>query len=333
MKFLSEASIRGTPFSDFIKDEVKRTESWSDSFFRHDTLGDINQPFYFHEFMSAANQAGLQYLSESEYHSTVIDNFSPFIKEYLTKLDGDPVFREQHVDFIQNRIFRETLLCCESARLDRQIETSRFKSLFFAASVQPLSASLSINSETIEDFKAPDQTILSVSDPLAKAVLKVFADHWPKPVNYEELFSGVNKLLDKKHILRPGQLLLLLKRNFTVGLLKIFSEDVSLVKTISKKPKVSDLVRYQAAHQLWVTNQLHEYVPIDNLGHHILPLLNGQNDMDALVNALFEIVRQGKITLQKAGEKLIEPDQIESVLREQLVFSLDQFASRALLIK
>jgi SAM-dependent methyltransferase len=77
----------------------------------HDDLSPHNTPFLFSEFMTKARSHGLDYLAEADYFE-MSDLF--LSAESRSHLDGftavDRVAREQYLDFLKGRRFRQTLL-------------------------------------------------------------------------------------------------------------------------------------------------------------------------------------------------------------------------------
>ena len=81
-------------------------EQGDDSLF-HDDLAPINDPVWFREFAAHAQRHGLQYLGEADSHKT-FDPAMPLVPP------AEVLEREQYVDFLKLRRFRQTLLCREA---------------------------------------------------------------------------------------------------------------------------------------------------------------------------------------------------------------------------
>ena len=82
---------------------------------RHDELEDTSAPFAFSDVVRSAYGAGLQYLAEASVRRLfttpppVPDSFGP----------RSLVEREQYLDYLEFRSFRETLFCRREVRLER----------------------------------------------------------------------------------------------------------------------------------------------------------------------------------------------------------------------
>ena len=82
--------------------------SSSDSELAHDTLAVPNDPVYFHEFSAHAGRHGLAYLAEAELRTMSATGLTPETRTFLTSLD--PQAREQYLDFLYFRRFRQSLV-------------------------------------------------------------------------------------------------------------------------------------------------------------------------------------------------------------------------------
>ena len=90
----------------------------SDATLLHDELAEVNDAVYFHEFAAHAARHGLQYLAEADFFEMQIGAASEPAAQALLAID-DPVRREQYLDFLKARMFRQTLLCRAELAIDR----------------------------------------------------------------------------------------------------------------------------------------------------------------------------------------------------------------------
>jgi methyltransferase-like protein len=137
-------------------------------------------------------------------------------------------------------------------------------------------------------------------------------EHTRYPLSIEDMVDKIAGRLDIeqkfeiKHVLQNE----LLKLIFS-GHAKIYSEKPLHINEVSEKPAVSAYVRNQLKYitetPLWVTNQLHERVPMDQMVAHLLPLMDGSRTKEALLDAMLELpnlnVNQGDKIVTEPGEK------------------------------
>ena len=95
-----------------------RWSTASDANLLHDELAEVNDAVYFHEFVAHAARHGLQYLAEADFFEMQIGEISEPVAEALSAVE-DPVRREQYLDFLKGRMFRQTLLCRAERAIDR----------------------------------------------------------------------------------------------------------------------------------------------------------------------------------------------------------------------
>ena len=213
-------------------------EQGDDALF-HDDLAPINDPVWFREFAAHARRHGLQYLGEADSHKT-FDPAMPLVPA------TEVIEREQYVDFLKLRRFRQTLLCREEVALDRAAGADRMDEFLFS-----------------ENKGA--QRITSTDEAL-EAVAQALHDTAPLPARFEELipYAGNAGLL--------REILFALLR---AGCVNLHVHDFPCQETVTERPRASRLVRYQAADEGNVTSACHIPVELDVVARHLVRLLDG----------------------------------------------------------
>jgi len=91
-----------------------------DTILAHDEMAPEYRPAYFHQFVEHARRHGLQYLGEAEFFTMNDRWLTPEELRFLRALPGDPLLlREQYMDFLKCRSFRQTLLCRQEEAVRR----------------------------------------------------------------------------------------------------------------------------------------------------------------------------------------------------------------------
>ena len=213
-------------------------EQGDDSLF-HDDLAPINDPVWFREFAAHAQRHGLQYLGEADSHKT-FDPAMPLVPA------AEVIEREQYVDFLKLRRFRQTLLCREGIALDRAASAERMDEFLFS-----------------ENKGAQG---ISSSEKAVEAVLQALRDTTPLPARFEELipYAGNAGLL--------REILFALLR---AGCVNLHVHDFPCQETVTERPRASRLARYQAAGEGNVTSACHIPVELDVIARHLVRLLDG----------------------------------------------------------
>jgi SAM-dependent methyltransferase len=213
-------------------------EQGDDSLF-HDDLAPINDPVWFREFAAHAQRHGLQYLGEADSHKT-FDPAMPLVPA------AEVLEREQYVDFVKLRRFRQTLLCREGIALDRAAGAERMDEFLFSEN--------------------KGGQCISSSEAAVEAVLQALRDTAPLPVGFEELipYAGEAGLL--------REILFALLR---AGCVNLHVHDFPCQETATERPRASRLARHQAAGEGNVTSACHIPVELDVIARHLVRLLDG----------------------------------------------------------
>jgi SAM-dependent methyltransferase len=98
-------------YSALLQNEAHILGGCADYYIFHEHLEGRCEPFYFHEFIRRARGKGLDFLGEAHLTAMGTARLTPAVHRALASLAADTIEREQYLDFICNRTFRETLLC------------------------------------------------------------------------------------------------------------------------------------------------------------------------------------------------------------------------------
>jgi SAM-dependent methyltransferase len=219
--------------------EAKSLQEQSDDSLFHDDLAPINDPAWFHEFAAHAQRHALQYLGEADSHKT----FDPSLPAVPA---AEVIEREQYVDFLKLRRFRQTLLCRAEAVLDRAIGPARMDEFLFSENTSAQCA--------------------SGDNPVLQAVTQALHDTSPLPAQFDELIPYA----ENAEILR--EILFALLR---AGCINLHVHDFPCQETATERPQASRLARYQAAQGGNVTSACQVPVELDPIARHLVGLLDG----------------------------------------------------------
>lgn len=343
VNFLSEAvADQDSAYATLLRDETENMKHWEDAYLRHDSLEEVNEPVYFHEFMARAEKEGLQYLAEAQVSTMVANNFSDKVKQTLNRVGDHIVQREQYMDFIRNRLFRQTLLCHQERTLTREIDIGLAEKAFFATDCRPRHTPVSINSDQAVEFVLKGVLNFTSACRHTKAIALCMAEHWPQYLSFEQLTREVLRHLqgDAMLIADAAQLQqhrgLIAARVFELymkGLLTLSLYPPAVCRVASERPMAAPLTRLQSQCQEWTTNLLHEPVSIDSVSRHLLPLLDGEHDRGMILERMLGLVRDQTLVVQQGGAPMTADDeQVSTRLGEQIEAYIRQAAQRGLLV-
>ena len=103
----------------------------------HDELAEVNTPVYFHEFAAHAGRHGLQFLAEAHLGDSRLQGLPAEVEAQLAQLPNDVLVREQYIDFVANRMFRQTLLCHADAPVRRELRVQDLLGMWVASPAIP----------------------------------------------------------------------------------------------------------------------------------------------------------------------------------------------------
>jgi SAM-dependent methyltransferase len=243
-----------------------------DAFLFHDVLADVNQPFYFHEFLDRARAHGLQYLSEAQFSETQVEALPASLQPALQEI-GDPLRREQDLDVLKERRFRQTLLCHAGRTLDPEPLPERLRGLAVSAALR-WTADAPSGRVT---FIGPGTAHVVTDHPLVVRTLEAIGRSWPSPCWIAELGSDRELPAIRDMLLRC----------YATNLVRLHVHPPFVSTAPSERPRVSPVARLEAADGTMVTTVRHTHHELDDdLARRVATLLDGSRDRAALLAAL-----------------------------------------------
>jgi len=276
----------------------------SDALLFHDALAEVNDAFAFAGFAARAASHGLQYLAEADLREMRTDMLPPEIADELPGV-ADVVRREQMLDYLKLRRFRQTLLCRAGRNLDRGPSAGRVASLSVASPARAVFAD-----DGRVTFEVPGVASISSDDEHVVAALVRVCHAWPDAVSVAELRSDEASPPVRAELAEA--LLLAALR----GVVSLHADPPALVARVGEHPRASALARLQARRGEPVVTLRHATIAVDDeLDRRVLSLLDGTRDRAALAAQLDGVARL-------SGE----------ALAERVEASLERIARSALLI-
>jgi len=311
-----------------------------DGFVYHDHLSEINSPVYFHQFISHASQHGLQYLGEADYFDMHHEGIMPQAAEMLRELGDDHLAREQYMDFLTCRRFRQTLLCHQDVTVDRGLNPERISDLFVASSTRAMHREPVVDSRGVEIFQSDKAATLTTNHPLTKAALLHLGSIWPRALGFNELLAAARLELGPSVASRNGdkapsdgfRLGEFLLQAYAANMIELHAHRSQFAGAASARPVASPLVRWQLETGTTVTTLRHTSVRVtDAIGRHLLMLLDGTRDRQALLAELGRLVESGQVVMQREGKEILEAREAMKALTDELEQNLIKIARLALL--
>jgi len=329
-------------FGLLLKAEVEILRRCQDSYLFHEHLEPCNDPIYFYQFIKQATAKGLQYLGEADFSTMTPSNFSPEVENVLQMLSPDNIHLEQYMDFLRNRMFRQTLLCHQSIVRKPTLGADRLTGFDIASPARTLGNNQEIPGNERMEFQTPDGIGFAVQKPLLKSAFSYLSEIWPRSVSFKLLRDTARSRISPEtraegemiaaDTQELGEFLLNCYAAASNRLVEFHVLPPAIATDISDRPMASPLARLQAQGRSTVTNLRHAIVCLDEFARRILPHLDGTNDRLSLIQILVGHVSNGDLVIEQDGQTIQEPDKAKTLLASALEEQLRRIASNALLV-
>ena len=325
--FLAQASGTAGSYGQILNGELELLSKLPDYYVFHEHLEKHNQPMYFHEFIGRATTKGLQYVGEADPGSMGHFTFPQPVQDVLAQLAGNVVQAEQYMDYLRNRMFRQTLLCKQSVKLSRNLTPAGLAGMSVASAV-----SESADGEATQ-FRTAAGEQLTTRDHLLITALQELSREWPQPVPFEDLVADVATArgLDPAQV-RSSLGLSLLRLYLSSRLVELQVTPPAFVLDVSARPTASPLARRQADEGFQVTSLRHETLRVGETERHVLVRLDGTRTVTDLVGELLQKATDGSLQLSRDDCPINDPTAARDVLEAAVPQVLQRLARAALLV-
>ena len=341
LDFMVKYAPQNAPFGMHLKSESELLRNHSDGYLFHEHLEESNRPTYFFQFAQQAAGKGLQYLSEADMANMYFGHLPAEARETLERVAADLIQMEQYVDFLRNRIFRQTLLCHGGQPVDRELRPAALEALWIASPLIPVEQNVAVRSAAPLKFSHPGtKQSLTTTTPFMKAALMCLAENWPTGLAFGELMaqatartyagevhSAERWARDADHLGRS------LFECYLSEMIEFHAAAPRFTTKLPERPSASKVARVQAeAGNKAITNLRHESGLLDDVDLHVLRLLDGARDRPALLDALHGLVEQKVLVVQENGRPLSGRSAVQPQLERTLEQSLLRLASNAMVL-
>ncbi len=337
---IARAGNRDDAYRQILYEELDRTTPMSQAALFHDELSLDLSHLYFHEFARRSGEHGLQFLAEADYFEMQCRSWPAEVVRLLQEVaQRDPILKEQYLDFLKCRRFRQTLLCHAGVPLQREPQPEQVVDFHVASAASSSSPRPELSPGIVVEFRGRKGASLATDHPLSKAALVVLGQAWPQAVSFRELLAEARKRLSGGAAM-PGSgldedamvMAEILLRGYESGLVELHLGKFPLVTSISEKPRASAFARWQLQTRNSVTTLRHSPLNVeDALGRHLIQLLDGTRDQEAIVAELTPLVTAGLVAPIDQENRVDQPERAAALIQEQLESKLAQLARLGLL--
>lgn len=327
--FLKDAAFEKEVYGKILENEFEKTIERSAEVIIHDDLGTFNQPFYFHEFVSAFEKYDLQFLSEAEYFHEKYTSFNSQAVGLLNQFGDDEIVRrEQYLDFLKNRRFRQTLICRKNANVKRKVVEDFFDEIKIVCDLHPQSETPDFAPNVNEKFSKSENKGATIDHPLTKAALFYLCEIFPRSISFNELVENSKKLVKDQsgedfeisetdiEILKD-----ILLKIFASDLVNFFTYEPQIATEVGEKPRADDFILWQARNSDTLFSRRFRTKKIeDDFVRNLIILCDGEHTRQQIVENFEEKISSGQIMFEDETikQEFIKnlPEAIEDQLRQ-----------------
>ncbi|MGH2632273.1 MAG: methyltransferase regulatory domain-containing protein, partial [Tepidiformaceae bacterium] len=170
----------------FIEAYARSMIGREDGYLLHDELAPINDPVYFHEFAEHLERHGLAYLAESDFPEVMAARLKPEAAAGLQRMARTLVEREQYMDFLRDRGFRESLVShvATVGQRDLTIDAERYRRFYVGSHATPV-GTIDAASNEVARFEVSKAIFLATNHPVSKAAMLVLDEAFPLPLSFD----------------------------------------------------------------------------------------------------------------------------------------------------
>lgn len=214
----------------------------------HDELSENNEQILFRDFMDRAAAQGLQFLGEADLAASNFPGLPPL---------PDRVEREQYIDFVRQRRFRQTVLCRADAEITDDPKSAGLAGLYIAADVA-VPADLQPEAAREARFEFGKRGGITTNNPVIQTVMARLGRAFPQALAFDELQREVDSLGIRAEPPLADFLLQLLRSQVA----HVYSAPFGLSAGVSAHPRLYSLARWQLDHNPDVETITHNTVEL-----------------------------------------------------------------------
>ena len=298
------SKLYGEVIRNEARDLLRRTET---SVLFHDDLADINQPFSIIDFATRASDAGLRYVAEADYHEMSDSGLEDDARQRLAvRAGGDRLQREQYLDYLKGRRFRQTLLGQVESPMKEAAEPAMARGMHLVGHLGAdpgEGGAVDLTQGIAVGFRTGDGALLTTDHPVIKAALSMVGNAFPAALTFDDVLASAREACDSRAPLEEDATALAhaCASAFGLGLIVLHVDPPAFASEAGARPRVNALARIQLdVGADLVTSLRPSMIRIDGgLGLELIRLLDGTRDRDALLHDLAD--RMAALSVDAAG--------------------------------
>lgn len=280
LQFVAGTRDEGDPIRVMLEERLKKLETRDPGGTFHDEMNEAYHPALFSEFAEHAGKHGLQYLSEAVLPGPNDPCYRDDLRPALERVAGDDVLRrEQMLDFVRMRMYRQTLLCRAERVVRRDFPAASLRRLLLASPARSTAGA----KPGVTAFTLPNGGRVESNHATVLALLGALEAAWPRALSFEEM----EPQLREAGFTLDGEGKALLMQLAVAKMIEFHAWNAPVAGEIAAQPKASACSRQEARTRVQVATLLHGTFGFeDPLIRSFLGLLDGTRDRKALLERM-----------------------------------------------
>jgi methyltransferase-like protein/trans-aconitate methyltransferase len=336
LDFFAKSVPADNPYGAFLRGELEALRQAGDYYITHEHLEEDNHPCLFADFAAHAGRHGLRFLAEADLQTMLASHFPPEVQETLRRVSGNMIYLEQYMDFLRNRMFRQTLLVHADRQPAYDLRPAALAGTYVATAVRPERPGFDPYADGLEKFVSDVGPVLQAGQPIVKAALAELAGRWPRRIRFEDLVERARARLGgdpaADDVEKVGLALLQFLTTGGPRVIELTTRPLDVAAGVPDRPRAAAGARRQASRAEPVATLRHETFPAADFDRVILQLLDGTNDRAAVTAAVLGWVKTSALTLRKEGRVVTDPAEAEPLIAGLVTDALARFARVSLLL-
>lgn len=260
LAFVTENAVdRTSTYGNAFRDVTRHFSQFKDQYLFHEWLEPDNRACWFLDFVARAGRHGLAPLADVQLGAMPMGRVKPEIDDILSTRATGRLEKEELLDVLGNRSFRQTLLVRAGGPGREEPDPAALDHLRFTTDLVP-----GPDSGVTATFRSPTASI-STDNPHLVGALRTLQAAVPRAPAFADLASG------PADDLRPSLL-----RCVAAGLVEVRVDDVPCRVSPGEAPAASPFARVEAATGTLVTSLAHRVVELDPVARLLLLELDGR---------------------------------------------------------
>lgn len=248
---------------------------------------------------------------------------------------------EEAIDVASCRFFRASLLCRQGRYQAKGGAPEPSRGWLFAAEIRSKAEEPLLGPGKPLSFELPDGTEIATDHPLLKAALLELAQAWPRGLQLDELLERSRAALLERGLAGGAHSSSELDEALVNDLMRLARDGrvelwvrnpvAQSPQEPGERPRVHPLARFQATLAGFVTTPRHQVAGVDPLTRHLVRVLDGEHELDDLVEETLRAVARRELEIQSEAGDVESVEALQGQVRPMVARAVMQLHALGLI--